>query len=170
MARLNLSDEQIQEHLDGLREGRESTIQGEKQLSAESQAALDEYRSLYRELSEEVEVNLSQDFSRLVMERVEAEVAGEAQRAPMHAILSVVSAVLAVGVVLMAFSSEILGVMLPVLSRTASNVQFVRDYLAQTSIDLNLLGLSVLVLILLTGIDYLVRHSRSSLFQSCLHF
>lgn len=172
MATTHLTDEQIQDYLDGNLTHYQVTFLTEHIQSCQKcQAELAQYQSLYGELKEDVPFNLSPNFSNAVMKAVQAEQKKAFWARVWNMLLPIIGIAVGIGVMMYYVDFK------PFVKIFADSLNPARYFddsevlselsqvLAKLNLNLNIIvfaGLSLLIVIL---IDYLISRHREKLFS-----
>ncbi len=171
MATEHLTDEQIQDYLDGnLPHDQVSILNGHIQSCQQCQSELAQYRSLYVELKEEVEFDLAPGFTNAVMKAVQAEAKKAFLTRLWNLLLPIIGIAVGIGVMIYyvdfkPFVKAFADSLNP--SRYFDNTVLtnLNEILGKLNVNLNLIvfaGLSLLAVIL---IDQLLSRHKAKFFS-----
>jgi len=169
MATAHLTDEQIQNYLDGnLPHDQLSFLKGHIQSCPKCQSELAHYQDLYVELKEDVAFNLSQDFSNAVMKTIQAEAKKTFLARLWNVLLPILGVAAAIGVMLYyidlkpflkAFSDSLN----PGKYFDSTALNNLNQVLAKLNVNLNLIVFAGLSLLVVIFIDYLISRYKFKL-------
>ncbi len=166
MAIEHLTDSLLQDYIDGNLDDRETEIISHLDSCPLCQARLEQYKLLYAELKIDSIPALSPDFSKAVMSKI-AQVNAEAKKrhvsipTPVYAIIGAIAAIASIiyfvnpGSLIRAFrvtavSDYLNRILVSKVSSVTSNLGF----------DFSLVLMVIATLIVIGGIDYIVRHYK----------
>lgn len=171
MATEHLTDEQIQDYMDGnLSHDGVSNLTGHIQSCQKCQSELVQYQALYGELKKDVAFNLSPNFSNTVMKAVQAEAKKTFLSRVWSVLLPVIGIAVGIGVMMYyvdfkPFVRAFTDNLNPDKYFDSTILSELSEVLAKLNVNLNVIifaGLSLLAVIL---IDYLISRHKEKLFS-----
>jgi len=169
MATTHLTDDQIQNYLDGnLSQEQVSILKGHIQTCQMCQSELEQYQSLYSELEEDVSFDLSPDFSNIVMKSIQIEAKKVFFARLWNVLLPIIGIAVGIGAMIYyvdfkSFVKIFTDSMNPSRYFDSAVLSNLNEILAKLNVNLNLIvfaGLSLLVVIL---IDHLISRHKEKL-------
>jgi hypothetical protein len=161
----HLSDEEIQDYLDGnLSQEIALLAQQHLQVCQRCREALKQYESLYVELKEDKGFELSKGFPKAVLRRLPAEGEAESRFGFVNTLLVILGIIISVGVTLYYVDLRPLGKafahLLPHREFGLGLLDFIKGVLVGLNGNLGLLVFAVLTLLIIGGLDRLILGPR----------
>ncbi len=167
----HITDDEIQDYLDGNISSEMKSIEGHLEVCDACQANLERYRLLYGELKNEEDIRLSPYFSEAVMSRLPASSAKKTRYNYLNILMIVLGIVLSIAVTVQYFDVESLLSALP--GKSSFNIEIApfdfseaKDMVSRLGSGLNLLLFAAAVIILVAVIDRLVLKPYAKHFRS----
>jgi hypothetical protein len=161
----HLTDDEVQEYLDGNLPQKDGFIQDHLKTCQFCQEAVVEYKSLYLELKDDKGFKLSRNFAQWVISRIPKQPAAKSHFSYVEALL-VVLGIVAAGLTsiylvdLRPLAQRITAIGLPQLDLLLALVDLTKRFLIGLHINSNLLLFSGLTLLIIRGLDGLVSATR----------
>lgn len=165
MAIRHLTDDEIQDHLDGNLTPKKRFVQDHLKTCEFCRKALAEYKSLYLELKDDKGFKLSRGFAQSVISRIPKAPAAKSRFSYVEALL-VILGIIAVGLTalhlvdLRPLVQRITAVGLPQIDLVSALAGSTKRLLIDLHINSNLLLFSGLTLLIIRGFDHLVSAAR----------
>lgn len=159
MARKNLSDGQIQEHMDE----RGGLATSKSQFSATTQKEIARYKALYRALRQEPPMALSASFSKDVIARIKAEADGKAEFEWWAVLLSVLGLIAGLAVVFQYSGSALLANAQENMASSVKLLNILRSLSSGLHLDFGLLTAGLFMLAVVHAFDHWLSHSRNKM-------
>jgi len=161
----HLTDEQIQDYLDGnLSEDMASLAQEHLEVCHQCREALKQYQSMYVGLKDGTGFELSKGFARTVIRRLPAEAEARSHSSVLNVLLAVLGVVVSLGVTLYLIDLRPLGKalsgLLPGRELGAGLLDLVEGLLVGLNGNVEFLAIALLIFLLVAGLDRLVFQPR----------
>ncbi|MFQ5864596.1 MAG: hypothetical protein ACE5IW_05135 [bacterium] len=169
MALRHVTDEEIQEHLEGKLSMENHWIPTHLKNCDFCKKQLSQYENLYRALNKEIDFKLSPNFSQSVIARLHEVSAGAFSLRIWHIVLSVLGLMSGVGTTLYFLELKPL---LRISTQFGSATQeyfnlevfaTIKDYFSGLNMNMSLLGFAILIILVMSAIDHFIIQSKDKL-------
>lgn len=169
----HLTDDEIQDHLDGNLPAKNRFIQEHLKTCQFCQKAVAEYKSLYLELKDEKGFKLSRNFAQSVISRIPKQPAAKSRFSYVEALLVVL------GIVAAGFTTIHLVDFRPLIQRITAlplpHFEFVSAFFGSVTsllqglnINSSLIIFSALTLLIIKALDYIILHPKEKPISSLI--
>ena len=171
MAVTHLTDAEMQDYLDGNLSQKQVAIFMKHLKTCNScQNELHEYKNLYTELKSDAEIQLSANFSKSVISKIQQESPTISYARFRDILLSIIGLIIAVGITLYfvdlkPLTKSFSNIINPLVDSAIVIFTNVQNYMSILNIDINLFVVAGLILLVIIAIDHILYRHKDKLFS-----
>jgi hypothetical protein len=162
MSLRHLSEETMQAFLEDRMSSKYAWVPAHLESCDHCKRQLKQYEILFKELQQEVEFKLSENFAEAVLQRIQPHTSPAASWGLLPMLISGVGLLLGLAAALYFMNAQPLLLILDQLKKFLSQeiLAVITKFAAGLNLDLSLFGLAVLVLVVISAIDHFILQSR----------